>query len=189
MHEKGGPAHHKHSKEDGEGQGASHAVAPPPPTPAPPTPVGRQGCDFLGVYASQQEHVDVYQVDAHQGDNEEDHEAGLDEVGIKELHHEHGRDAARCPDGGQDGARAPHCHDVVVSKGVKDGDVTEMYKKGRIKINSCWSADAADKQQQCIFTSDCTFKNENTYKYICTIYQCFSTQKGYVIFLLFNGGL
>lgn len=133
MHKKWGPAHHKHSKEDGEGQGPSHAVAPPPPTPSPPTPTGRQSGNFLGMYTGQQEHIDVDQVDNHQGDDEEDHKADHDDVGIKEPHHEHSRDAACCPDDSQDGTCAPHCHDVVVSKGVKYGDVTERYKNGRLK--------------------------------------------------------
>lgn len=134
MHKKRGPAHHEHSKEDGEGQGPSHAVAPPPPTPAPTTSIGRQSGNFLGMYASQHEHVDVDQVDNHQGDNKEDHKAGHDDVGIKEPHHEDSRDAACCPDDAQDGSGAPHCHDVVVSKGMEYGDITEMYKNGRLKI-------------------------------------------------------
>lgn len=133
MHKKRGPAHHEHSKEDGEGQGPSHAVAPPPPTPTPPIRIGRQSGNVLGMYAGQHKHVGVDQVDNHQGDNEEDHKAGHDDARIKEPHHEHSWDAADCPDGAQDGTRAPHCHDVVISKGVEYGDITEMNKTGRLK--------------------------------------------------------
>lgn len=128
MHKKRGPAHHEHSKEDSEGQGSSHAVAPPAPTPTPPPSIVGQSGNFLGMYAGQQEHVDVDQVDDRQGDNEEDYKAGHDDVGIEEPDHQHGRDAARCPDGTQDGTRAPHCHDVVVSKGVEYGDITASTK-------------------------------------------------------------
>lgn len=115
MHKEWGPAHHEHSEEDGEGQGPSHAVALPPTTPTPPAPTGGQGSNFPGMYAGQHEHVGVDEVDDHQGDNEEDHKAGHDDVGIEEPHHEHRQDAACCPDGAQDGARAPHRHDVVVA--------------------------------------------------------------------------
>lgn len=126
MDKKRGPAHHKHSEKNGEGQGPSHAVAPPAATPPPlPSIIGESG-NFLGMYAGQQEHVDVDQVDDNQWDNEKDNKAGHDDVGIKKPDHQHCRDAACCPDGTQDGTGAPHSHDVVVSKGVENGDITAM---------------------------------------------------------------
>lgn len=141
MHKEWGPAHHERSEEDGKGQGPSHAVAPPPPSPSPPptptrpTPASGQSSNVPGMYAGQHEHVGVDQVDDHQGDDEEDHEADHDDVGIEEPYHEHRRDAARCPDDAQDGGRAPHRHDVVVAQGVEYGDVTGMDKNDRLESN------------------------------------------------------
>lgn len=135
MRKEWGPAHHERSEEDGEGQGPSHAVAPPPPPPTstPPTPAGGQSGNVPGMYAGQHEHVGVDEVDDHQGDNEEDHKADHDDVRIEEPHHEHRRDAACCPDDAQDGARAPHRHDVVVAKGVEYGNVAGMDKNHRLE--------------------------------------------------------
>lgn len=133
VHEERGPAHHEGPQEDGEGEGPSHGVAPPAPAPplAPPTPVGGQGGNFPGVDASQHEHVGVDEVDDHHGDDEEGHEAGPDDVQVEEPHHEHRREAARRPDGGQDGACAPLGHDVVVLEGVEDGYVAETNRNDK----------------------------------------------------------
>lgn len=122
MDKKRRPAHHKGSEQDGEGQGSSHAIAPPP---IPPTPTAGQSSNLPGMDACQHKHVDVEGVDDCQGDDEEDNEADHDDLRVKEPHHEHCRDATRCPDDTQDGPRAPHRHNVVVSKGVEYGDVAE----------------------------------------------------------------
>lgn len=118
------PANHKRPKYDGESQYAPHAVAPPPQLLMPPTAIG-QGSNLPGMDAWKYEHVYVQEVNNHQGDNEEDHEAAHDEVGNEEPHHEHGWDGARGPDGTQDGPRALHGHDVVVAESMEDGDIPE----------------------------------------------------------------
>lgn len=129
VEEKRRPANHKGPKQDGESQDASHAVAPAPQVPMLPAAVG-QGSDLPGVDAGKDEHVYIQEVDHHQGDDKEDDKAAHDEVGVEEPHHEHGRNAAGCPDGAQDGARAPRGHDVVVAESVEDGDVPESETKG-----------------------------------------------------------
>lgn len=125
MDKKRRPAHHKGSEQDGEGQGSSHAVAPPLLTAIPSTPTGGQSSNLPGMDACQHKHVDVERVDDCQGDDEEDNEADHDDLWVEEPHHEHRWDATCCPDDTQDGPRAPHRHNVVVSKGVEYGDVTE----------------------------------------------------------------
>lgn len=74
------PAHHKRPKQDGEGYGPSHTVAPPPVMPVPPSATGGQGSNLPGMDACQHEHVDIQEVDNHQGDEEEDHKADHDEL-------------------------------------------------------------------------------------------------------------
>lgn len=82
--------------------------------------------------ARQHEHVDVEEADNHQGDYEEDDKADHDEIGVEEPHHQQGRHPTCCPDDTQDGSCAPHCHDVVVSKCMEDGDVTASENKSEV---------------------------------------------------------
>lgn len=88
--EKWRPAHHESPKQDGESHGPSHAVAPPSLMPTPPAAAGGQGSNLPGMDACQHEHVDIEEVDHRQGDDEEDHKADHDDLGVEEPHHEHG---------------------------------------------------------------------------------------------------
>lgn len=117
------PANQKRPEQYSKSQGPPHAAAPPPLPPAGPSTAAREGRNLPGVDPRQQEHVDVQEADNHQGDHEDDHKADHEERKVEEPHHEQRRHPTRRPDEPQDGRRALHRHDVVVSESVEDSDV------------------------------------------------------------------
>ena len=121
VEEERGPAHHKRAEQYGERHHASHVA--PAPTVTLPLYAQRVSGDLSSMATRQQEHVDVEEDYEKQGDGEDGYEEGLDEGGVEEAHHEHGRHATRRPDEGQDGGRAAHRHDVVVAERVEDSEV------------------------------------------------------------------
>lgn len=74
--------------------------------------------------ARQHEHEDIQGADNHQGDEKQYDEADHDELEVKEQYHQHAQAPTYSPDDAQDGPSALHCHDVVVSECMEDGDVT-----------------------------------------------------------------
>lgn len=108
VEEKGGPAHHKHPKEDGEGDGAFHVG------PLLDGRVARQCRDALHMQASQQEHVHVERCHEDQHGEEHGDEADEDGGALRVDDEQDAWDGAAQPNGTDDQHRSSQGDNIVV---------------------------------------------------------------------------